>query len=301
MLGEGIISTIRSIDLRFIDDLVEFVRGKGYVLDFSDSSFSQFFAAELDIDIDDPIYAEHGGSKGKRFRCFLQKVDDATATRALRALWEHRGEYFARTGQPDPVVNAEGRYLALLARLTGDACDGAGEAPRPAFDWRLLAELRDELVAVASLQAHERGYAFEAFLKRSFDMAGLAAREPFRNVGEQIDGSFLLGEEIYLFEAKWQALPTGVADLHVFHGKLEQKAAWARGLFVSYNGFTAEGLTAFGSGKRLICMDGRDIYDALDRQIPLKSVLERKVRRAAETGKPFISVRELFNQNGGNA
>jgi len=80
-------------------------------------------------------------------------------------------------------------------------------------------------------------------------------------------------------------------------GKLEQKAAWARGLFVSYNGFTAEGLTAFGSGKRLICMDGRDIFDALSGQIPLKSVLERKVRRAAETGQPFVPVRDLFALN----
>lgn len=78
-------------------------------------------------------------------------------------------------------------------------------------------------LAVASLQAHERGYAFEAFLKRSFDMAGLTVREPFRNTGEQIDGSFLLGEETYLFEAKWHALPTGVTDLHVFHGKLEKR------------------------------------------------------------------------------
>lgn len=268
------------------------------MLDFSDSSFSLFFAEELDIDIDHSTYAELGGSKGKRLRCFLQKVDDAAAVRALKALWEHRNEYLARTAQPDPVVNAEGRYLTLLARLAGHASSGVGEMPRSALGSRLLGELRDELVAVASLQAHQRGYAFEVFLKRSFDLAGLTAREPFRNTGEQIDGSFLLGDETYLFEAKWQALPTGVADLHVFHGKLEQKAAWARGLFVSYNGFTAEGLTAFGSGKRLICMDGRDIYDALDRQIPLKPVLERKVRRAAETGRPFISVRELFDLKG---
>ena len=133
------------------------------MLDFSDPSLSQFFAAELDVDIDDPIYAEHGGSKGKRLRCFLQKVDDATAARTLQALWEHRTELLARTGQQDPVLNAEGRYLTLLARLTGLPSDSPGEQPRPAFDWRLLAELRDELVRVESLQAHERGYAFEAF------------------------------------------------------------------------------------------------------------------------------------------
>lgn len=265
------------------------------MLDFSDPSFAEFFAIELDVDIDDPIYAEHGGSKGKRLRCFLQKVDDATAVRTLQALWEHRAQFLAQTGQPDPVPNAEGRYLSLVAKLSGQAASG-GEPPRPAFDWRLLAELREELVEIASLQPHERGYAFEAFLKKSFDMAGLTAREPFRNVGEQIDGSFLLGDETYLLEAKWHSLPTGVADLHVFHGKLEQKAAWARGLFVSYNGFTTEGLAAFGAGKRLICMDGRDIYDALERQIPLRAVLERKVRRAAETGQPFITVKDLFGQ-----
>jgi hypothetical protein len=264
------------------------------VLDFSDPSFAEFFATELDVDIDDPIYAEHGGSKGKRLRCFLQKIDDAAAVRTLQALWEHRTEFLTRTGQPDPMPNAEGRYLSLVAKLSGQSSPINGESPRPASDWRLLNELRDDLVRIASLQPHERGYAFEAFLKRSFDVAGLTAREPFRNVGEQIDGSFLLGEETYLLEAKWHSLPTGVADLHVFHGKLEQKAAWARGLFVSYNGFTAEGLVAFGAGKRLVCMDGRDIYDALDRHIPLKAVLERKVRRAAETGHPFIAVKDLF-------
>jgi hypothetical protein len=33
------------------------------VLDFSDQSFSQFFATELDVDIDDPTHAVNGGSR----------------------------------------------------------------------------------------------------------------------------------------------------------------------------------------------------------------------------------------------
>lgn len=271
---------------------MDFVRGRGYVLDFSDSSFAAFFASELDVDIDNPVYARQGGSKGKRLRCFLQVVDDVTAIRTLRALWEHRTEVLTRTGRIDPVPNAEGRLLSLIARMGGAESHGDGIAPRPAG--RLLAALRNDLVRVGTLPPQERGYAFEGFLKRCFDAAGLKARDPFRNIGEQIDGSFLLGEETYLLEAKWQAAPTGVGDLHAFHGKLEQKAAWARGLFVSYHGFTAEGLAAFGSGKRLICANGRDLHLALDRQIPLRDVLERKVRRAAETGRPHISVRELF-------
>lgn len=49
------------------------------MLDYSDSSFSASFATELDADIDDPIHAEHGGSKGKRLRCFHQTVDHTPA------------------------------------------------------------------------------------------------------------------------------------------------------------------------------------------------------------------------------
>ena len=49
------------------------------MLNYSDSSFSASFAAELDAEIDDPIHAEHGGSKGKRLRCFHQTVDDTPA------------------------------------------------------------------------------------------------------------------------------------------------------------------------------------------------------------------------------
>ena len=270
------------------------MRGRGYVLDFSDPSFADFFATELDVNIDDPVYAENGGSKGKRLRCFLQKVDDATAVRTLRALWEHRVELLARTQQADPVANAEGRFLSLISRLEGSPVDAFAQPPPPATDRRQLEALKAELLHVRDLPPHQRGYAFETFLKRAFDAAGLAAREPFRNTGEQIDGSFVLGDEVYLFEAKWHAGLTPAADLHVFHGKLDQKAAWARGLFVSFNGFTAEGLAAFGTGKRIICMDGRDIYDALEREIPLKSALERKVRRAAETGHIHVPVRELF-------
>ena len=85
-----------------------------------------------------------------------------------------------------------------------------------------------------------------------------------------------------------------IGELHAFHGKVEQKAAWARGLFVSYSGFTPDSFVAFGRGKRVICMDGLDLHEALAREIPLNHVLERKVRRAAETGKSFISVRDLF-------
>jgi hypothetical protein len=289
-------SSLRTIDLMVVDDLVDFIRGRGYVLDFSDRSFSQFFATELNVDIDDPTYAVHGGSKGRRLKCFLQKIDDRTALRTLRALWEVRMAFLLRAGGDDPVMHAEARYLAVMNRLGGsqDAAQGPQEAPKPALDQLRIAVLRDDVVKLSTFAPQARGYAFETFLRSLFEVYGLKPREAFRVRGEQIDGSFVLAAETYLVEAKWQSSVTGVADLHVFHGKLEQKAAWARGLFISHSGFSEDGLAAWGRGKRVICMDGLDLYELLQRSLPLDHVLDRKIRRAAETGMAFVRVRELF-------
>lgn len=285
---------IRSIDMMFLDDLFEM--GGGYVLTFSNPTFTRFFADELNVDIDDPVYAENGTSKGKRLRCFLQKVDIPTVVRTLKALWEYREAVRQRAGMAETIENAHGRLLSLLNRLEGkpDAAQPAGQPPKPAFDRPKLLALQNTLISFSQLEPHARGYAFETLLRDLFNVYGLEAREPFRLKGEQIDGSFVLQGETYLVEAKWQNDKIGVADLHTFHGKLEQKAAWTRGLFVSNSGFTDEGLEAFGRGKRVICMDGLDLFDTLSRELPLNHVLDRKVRRAAETGLPFASVRDLF-------
>ena len=285
---------IRSIDMMFLDDLL--AMGSGYVLNFSNPTFSRFFADELNVDIDDPTYAENGTSKGRRLRCFLQKVDIPTVVRTLKALWEYREAVRMRDGQAETIENAQGRLLSLLNRLEGkpDAAQPSGQPPKPAFDRPRLLALRNDLIGFAQLAPQARGYAFEALLRDLFNVFGLEAREPFRLKGEQIDGSFVLQGETYLIEAKWQVAQAGVADLHTFHGKLEQKAAWTRGLFVSNSGFTEDGLVAFGRGKRVVCMDGLDLYETLSRELPLNHVLESKVRRAAETGFPFARVRDLF-------
>jgi hypothetical protein len=58
--------------------------------------------------------------------------------------------------------------------------------------------------------------------------------------------------------------------------------------------FSPDGLKAFGRSKKIICMDGFDLSEALTRELPLNVVLERKVRYAAETGQAFARVRDLF-------
>lgn len=254
---------IRSIDMMFLDDV--FGMGGGFVLNFSDRTFSEFFREELRINIDDPVYARNGGSKAKRLRCFLQTVDKPTVVRTLNALWEYREALQQRSSQIDAVKNAQDRFQSLINRLEGRPDSAKPRRPEQAlvFDSQKIGQLKRDLLAVASLEAHARGYAFERFLCGLFETYGLAPQEPFRLRGEQIDGSFQFGNETYLVEAKWHGSPIGVADLHVFHGKIEQKAAWTRGLFVSNSGFSEDGLAAFGRGKRVVCMDGYDRLRAL--------------------------------------
>lgn len=286
---------IRTLDMKLVDDL--FQMGGGYVLDFSDRTMRTFFAEELNVDIDDPLYQEQGTSKAKRVRCFLNKVDLATAVRTLQALWQYRENNRRDTGVDEWMENAEGRFLSLLNRMQGRPDPAAATAPpKPAYDRSKLLSLKQRLISMSDLAPQARGYAFEGWLGEFFNVYGLESREPFRLRGEQIDGSFLLLGDTYLLEAKWQSAQIGVADLHAFHGKLDQKAAWARGLFVSNSGFTEDGLHAFGRGKRVICMDGYDLFETLNQELPLNQVLERKVRRAAETGLPFVRVRDLFGQ-----
>ncbi len=156
--------------------------------------------------------------------------------------------------------------------------------------------LKSKLKELSSLPPQERGFQFEEFLKKLFEIFNLAPRNSFRLVGEQIDGSFLFQRETYLVEATWQNKPIGQEKLLTFSGKVAGKAEWSRGLLISHSGFSSNGLEAFTRGKRtnIICMDGLDLWCILEGKLDFFSVLEQKVRRAAETNQAYVSVRELF-------
>lgn len=151
------------------------------------------------------------------------------------------------------------------------------------------------LMEISNLSPQERGLRFEGFLSDVFAAFDLAPRGSFRISGEQIDGSFRLNGETYLVEAKWHGPQIGFSDLMAFSGKVSGKAVWTRGLFVSNSGFTQEGLEAFSRGRQtnLICMDGLDLYEVLSRRVSLTAVFEEKARRAAETNRAYIPVRDL--------
>src|SRR5476649_608399 len=99
---------IRSTDLRLLDDL--FGMGGGYVLDFSNKTFAEFFNEELGINIDDSRYDAEGTSKGKRLRYFLKSSDPQVRIRTLLALWEYRETNRRRNRIEESIANAEEEF-----------------------------------------------------------------------------------------------------------------------------------------------------------------------------------------------
>jgi hypothetical protein len=156
-------------------------------------------------------------------------------------------------------------------------------------------KIKNDLVGLLHLKPQERGFAFEKFLNGLFAAYNLDPRGSFRIIGEQIDGSFQIGTDVYLVEAKWHDKQIDQSDLLIFHGKVEGKSKWSRGLFVSYSGFTSDGLTAYSKGRptNIIGMDSQDLYYILSGEMSLVEAINLKARRAAETGEFFISVYAL--------
>src|SRR5262249_6949658 len=143
-----------------------------------------FFVEELNIDIDDPVYAKNGTSKAKRLRSFLQSVDRSTVVRTLNALWDYREAMRLRAGREEKISNARGQLEAVINRVTGGAATAPRATPAPAFDRAVFRHLHGTLLGLASLDPQPRGYAFEAFLKTLFNTFGLQAQDPFRLRGE---------------------------------------------------------------------------------------------------------------------
>lgn len=282
-----------SQNIRLFDDIFVNAHGAGYVLDFSDRTMREFFEEELSIDIDNDIYKDDGTSKAKRLRCFIKKSDRNTVLTVLDRLWIYRKEMQTPSMTPKDKTS----YLKLIGNLKKvDTLSSLGLAP-PTLEKTSVVDYPyfiNELKIMKQMHPQKRGYRFESWLNELFSAFSLLPNSGFKMAGEQIDGSFLLDNEIYLVEAKWQSLKTAASDLHIFQSKLDQKARWARGVFISWHGFSTEAFEAWGREKSTICITGYDLYHMLNNNINLIELLNKKIRYAAERGKYLISIDKLY-------
>ena len=79
--------TVTTAELRTVESVLDM--GGGYVLDFGNRTFADFFQ-EHSIDIYDPRYEEMGTSKANCPRCFLRLTAPPRIGQILAALLDYR-------------------------------------------------------------------------------------------------------------------------------------------------------------------------------------------------------------------
>jgi len=184
----------------------------GYVLDFPNRTFEEFFREVVGVCIYESRYCLGSGSKANRMRAFWQVATDDQLLLFFHGIVDG-WDIYSRAPMGESTRVLLQRTIKKLGGGTVRA-DGSKDAADAAIDAKASERLTPRLLGITALPPQERGYAYEAFLKELFDAYGLSARASFRLVGEQIDGSFVLHHDTYLLEAKWQNAPVGVSDLH---------------------------------------------------------------------------------------
>jgi len=285
-------SDLTSLEKRKLEQVLGM--GSGWVLDFSDRTFAEFVLESTGRNIDEDKYHENGRSKAKRLRTFWQKEPNPVVGKLLGDMID----YSEDTGAQAEVCRL------IVARLLKDSpprtsSAGTQQNDEAALAQRLsreLLELKDAFFHLAADADRNRaGLALEKLLNRLFAAFELEPRQPFRVIGEQIDGSFQLDGDIYLLESKWEKHALPEADLLVFRGKIEGKSTFTRGVMIALNDVTAPALDAITRGKApsFFVMNGHDLTMILSEVISLPDFLRKRVRLLAEEGRVCLHFSEL--------
>ena len=176
-------------------------------------------------------------------------------------------------------------YRLIGKKVSAKPVYTVSESQKIEFNFkRYLNELKDLADYHDNPQA--RGYQFERYLNKLFKDCALEPRESFRIKGEQIDGSFVLRNDIYLLEAKWTNKPTEKNDLVVFNEKVSSKSGFTRGLFISFAGYSNDAVETFCNGRKvnIVLMTVQELAVALTREMDISTVIWNKVRALAEEG-----------------
>lgn len=265
----------------------------GYVLNFTNAKYGQFIIEKTGLD----LYRKYGMSKGKNLAAIVSNEGDIVVGKLILELLRYMQEL--------KMVNHENTALFSECAELGNRLIGrhgmvklrtSEKQPTDVntFDYT---KCLSELIQLSSSQdtPQSRGYALEKYLNSLFKASGLDPRSAFKIEGEQIDGSFVLKDDVYLLEAKWTNKLTDKADLVVFNNKVSSKSGFTRGLFISFSGYTDGALNTLANGTtvNIILMTVQEIAISLQRNQPLAVLLWKKVRALAEEGNFYKSLYEM--------
>lgn len=103
--------------MRVLDDA--FDMHSGYVLNFSDRTFAEFFEDEFSIEIEDEKYYSNGSSKAKRLRAFFETEEPFLVSKVARRLWEVRQDIPKYKQDSEEYRSVESRFFSLIEKIEG--------------------------------------------------------------------------------------------------------------------------------------------------------------------------------------
>lgn len=111
-----VMANLKRSEMRFVDEV--FGMGGGYVLDFSNRTFAEFFEDEFGINIYQDKYETRGSSKANHLRAFIEAEDGFLVGRVLRRLWQVREETYVPADPARVLPEAvRTRFFDLVGRI----------------------------------------------------------------------------------------------------------------------------------------------------------------------------------------
>lgn len=162
--------------------------------------------------------------------------------------------------------------------------------------------IKDDFYALfGETDVRRRGIALEGVLNRLFEYSGILIREAFiircdesGKPLEQIDGVIEIDHVPYLVEMKWCEAPIGVPEVsqHLSRLFLRMRGSAARGMYISYSGFTdsaidtaRDGITA---GAMIFMCTLLDFVQLMERKDELIEFCRERIRLATIEKQPFV-------------
>ena len=163
----------------------------------------------------------------------------------------------------------------------------AEEKTKETYESQLM-RIRERFVEIQQLEGQQRGYEFEKIFTSLMRASAIPVEEPFRIVGEQIDGAIKYDGHFYLVELKWVQRVCNQPDIASLYMKVEGKMG-ARGLFIAMQGYSSEVLQSLPKGKeiKVLLLDGVHLANVMFGNYTFQELMEHAVSHASLKGEIY--------------
>lgn len=153
-----------------------------------------------------------------------------------------------------------------------------------------IKELRKEfndMKLMPDSKATERGKLFETWFIKLLELFDLSPRHDIKNWVDQIDGSFVLDWQVFVFEIEWIDKNSDKNYIVEIADKANN-LHWTLWLAIAYKGFTSTAFEKVKTHKNVLMLTWKTLESVLNESIWLDDMIREIKRRWAEKWKPYL-------------